>query len=80
MMKIKGYKLANIFLTASDTAGMQWELYEGKVLKNTLTIWLDWRGNLRNTSTTLVPVDVYEACLDFYEKNESKYVNERVYG
>ena len=74
-MKINGYKLTNTFLTKAQTVGMQWELHQGKVLKNTLTIWLDRHGNLRNTSSTIVPVEVYMECLDYFERNESQMLN-----
>jgi hypothetical protein len=69
------FKLANTFLTAANTVGMQWEQRSKGTLLNQFTIWLDHHGDLKSTSAYPVPVEVYGAALDYYEKNEGKLIN-----
>lgn len=79
-MRVGNYKLENIYLTAASTVGMQWIEWEKKVPKNTLTIWLDSKGNLRNTTSNgPVPMDLYLRMLDYYEENEGKLLNETLH-
>ena len=76
IMRVNNWKLTDTFLTKAATVGMQWTTKQG----DRLTIWLDHKGKLCNTSSTTIPVNVYTQCLDYYEKKCDTLLNETLVG
>lgn len=68
--KIGQFVLENIFLTKANTVGMQWLKDSGEGF----TIYTDKKGELKITSSCIVPVPVFEKALDYYEKRYDHFL------
>lgn len=73
-MRIGAYKLENTFLTAANTVAMQWV----DERERNLTIWMDKRGNVRNTSTEKIPHVLFMRALDYYMQNWERFISHKL--
>jgi hypothetical protein len=72
-MRIGQFKLENTFLTACNTVAMQWLDERGR----NLTLWMDKRGQVRNTSTMPVPQEQFTRALLYYMATWKEVINHK---
>jgi hypothetical protein len=72
-MRIGSFKLENTFLTAGNRVAMQWLDERGR----NITLWMDKRGQIRNTSTMPVPAAVFDQALAHYMNTWKEVINHK---